>query len=130
MCGGVKWGRVFLWLDKPITWIAFWHKIPKNKLIDSRPVPRYTSTSNSPQEITKSKDTCYPLQHTGKSFKLDSIHRKDFILLVILSFNKVLIHLFVVVRLRNKCYMNSNKSNRDSFKPNSIFRVYDNFVVE
>ena len=59
---GVKWGRAFLWLNKPILWIAqkFWHKISKNEQIDSGPVPGCTSTRNSPQEITKSEDTSPP----------------------------------------------------------------------
>ena len=35
---------------------------------------QHTSTGNSPQEITKSEDTWYPLHHIGKSLKFDSIH--------------------------------------------------------
>ena len=48
----------------------------------------------------KLEDSCYPLLQTDKSLKLDSIHRKDFILLLIvficnkvLELNQVLIHL-------------------------------------
>ena len=57
----------------------------KNHLIDSAPVPSCTSTKYSSQEITKS-DVRYSLHHTGKSPKLDFVHRKDFILLVIILF--------------------------------------------
>ena len=63
------------------------------KSADSGPAPGYTSTRNSPQQITEREDTCYPLQHTGKSLKLDSTHGKDFILLVIVSFFNELLEL-------------------------------------
>ena len=63
----------------------------KNPQTDSGPVPGCMSTRNSPQEITKSEDVWYCLHHTDMSFKFDSIHKKDFILLVItLFFKKVL----------------------------------------
>ena len=65
---------------------SFGAKYQKNQQIDSGPVPDYTLTKNSLQEITKSEDTCYPLHHTGKSLKLDFIHRKDFIFLVVVLF--------------------------------------------
>ena len=63
----------------------------KNHQVNSGPVPSCMLTGNSPQEITKSEDACYPLHHIGKSLKVDSDYRKDFILLIaVLSFDKVL----------------------------------------
>ena len=98
-------------------WIAqkFLCKIPKKHQIDSGPVSSCMSTKNSSQEITKSKDASYPLHYAGKSLKPNSVHRKDFMLLVIVLFfnkvlelNSVLIQSFVLDSLRNKWHTNTN----------------------
>ena len=69
----------------------FFAQYTKKSDDDSWPTSGYTSTRNTPQEITKLDDTFYPLHYTGKSLKFESIHRKDFILLdIVLFFIKLL----------------------------------------